>query len=80
VGLGIGFDERDKPIAGVMHNASYAHLASHFAVHVIMFEDNDRLLLTFTRMVNIPCVKVAIVTVVSANRTDAVLLREESGP
>lgn len=73
MGLGICFNERYEPIACMMHNSTDTDLASLFAMPVIVLQDNDWLCLTFASMFNIASVKVTVIAIVSANRTDTLL-------
>ena len=74
MGLGICLDKRYEPITGVMHNSTDTNLTSLFAMPVVVLQDNDRLRLTRTGVLNIASVKVTVIAVVATNRADAVLL------
>jgi len=78
--LGIGLNERYEPIARVMYYSTDALLASVLAMPVVVLENDHRLFLTFTRMFNITSVKVALITVISANWADPLLFGQQLSP
>jgi hypothetical protein len=73
MGLRIHLDKRYEPITCMMYDSTDAGLAPVFAMRVIVLQDNDWLLLTFARVLNMAGVKVTVIAIVSANWADAVL-------
>jgi hypothetical protein len=58
----------------MMHNSTDTDLTPLFAVPVVVLQDNNRLRLTRAGVLNIASVKITVAAVITANRTDAVLL------
>ncbi len=78
--LGTCLNERYEPIARVVNYSADARLASILAVSVVVLQDDHGLLLAFAGVCNVASVEVAVVTAVSADRTDAVLFLQQLDP
>jgi len=73
MGSGICFDERYEPITCRVHYSTDTNLTSGFAVLMIMLQNVDELFLTFAFVFNISSAEVAVIAIVSANWTNALL-------
>src|SRR6266496_1574690 len=79
MGLGICFDEGYEPITCMMHYSADTGFTPCLAMLMIVLQNDDWLPLTLTGVLNIASVKVAVVAIVPANWTDALLFVQQFG-
>jgi hypothetical protein len=67
VALRICFNECYEPVARMVYHSPNANFASVLTVVMVMLQDIYGLCLTFTTVLDIPSMKVTVVTVISTN-------------
>ena len=72
--LRISFDESYESVARVMNHSAYALFTSAVTMLMVVLQNVNGLLLTLAGMIDIPGMEVTVVAVVTANRTNALLL------